>query len=365
MKLSRLFCPESGQARRVRMQENIRKAYQFLMDNGQSIVSNEAAIALGQESEERRQKMLQHPQVQYWIDCADQFRLKRQIHNSADTCLENWMHKLLSFGVRERDDSRLETLNREILQFIRDNPDDGFFFNTVNCTIAASWLICMGHQDKLVTDVIAERVHVVHEFIRKKNYDIYVDPVGYPTIPKQRAMHPLVNPVLYEKNVWKLPTVHDIFAFANLPEALRNSSIQSKIDDIIEYILDERYQRLYRGYGLMLVPPRAYYSMGWSVHLDHYFDNTPGLSQDGVVWAMELMSHFKPARESAWFRKTLQHLQEFEKDGLYEFPAAYLTESKNKYFVFGGHMGLGENRKNKTALMIESTAWMLRILKER
>ena len=133
----------------------------------------------------------------------------------------------------------------------------------------------MGHQDKLVTDVIAERVHVVHEFIRKKNYDIYVDPVGYPTIPKQRAMHPLVNPVLYEKNVWKLPTVHDIFAFANLPEALRNSSIQSKIDDIIEYILDERYQRLYRGYGLMLVPPRAYYYMGWSVHLDHYFDKLP------------------------------------------------------------------------------------------
>lgn len=82
--------------------------------------------------------MLQHPQVQYWIDCADQFRLKRQIHNSADTCLENWMHKLLSFGVRESDDSRLETLNREILQFIRDNPEDGFFFNTVNCTIAAS-----------------------------------------------------------------------------------------------------------------------------------------------------------------------------------------------------------------------------------
>lgn len=347
------------------MQEHIRKAYQFLMENGQSIVGNEATIALGQGSEEHRRKMLQHPQVQYWIDCAEQFRVKRQIHNSSDTCLENWMHKLLSFGVRESDDIRLERVNREILQFIRDNPDNEYFFNTVNCTIAASWLICMGHQDKVLTDIISERVHAIHEFIRAGNYDIYVDPAGYPSIPKQRAMHPLVNPLLYEKNVWKLPNIHDMFAFANLPAALCKKSIQDKIDDIVEYILDERYQRLYRGYGLMLVPPRTYYSMGWSVHLDHYFENASGLSPDGVVWAMELMSHFKPARESGWFRKTLQHLQQFEKDGLYEFPAAYMTEGKNKYYVGGGHMGLGENRKSKTALTIESTAWMLRILNER
>lgn len=112
----------------------------------------------------------------------------------------------------------------------------------------------------------------------------------------------------------------------------------------------------------MLVPPRTYYSMGWSVHLDHYFENNARLSQDGVVWAMELMSHFQPARESDWFRKTLQHLQEFEKDGLYEFPARYMNESKDKYYIGGGHMSLGENRKSKAALKIESTAWMLRIL---
>jgi hypothetical protein len=344
------------------MQEHIKRAYQFLVENGQSIVANEAATALGQGSEERRQLMLRHPMVQYWIDCAEQFRLKPQIHNGADTCLENWMHKLLSFGVKESDDIRLERLNREVLQFIYNNPDNGFFFNTVNCTITASWLICMGHQDKILTDLISERVHTIHGFIRSRNYDIYVNPAGYPSIPKQRAIHPLENPFLYEDNVWKLPTVHDMFAFANLPAALQNSSIQNKIDDIIAYILDERYQRLYRGYGLMLVPPRTYYSMGWSVHLDHYFENNAQLSQDGVVWAMELMSHFQPARESAWFRKTLQHLQEFEKDGLYEFPARYMNEGKDKYYVGGGHMGLGENRKSKAALKIESTAWMLRIL---
>jgi hypothetical protein len=254
-------------------------------------------------------------------------------------------------------------VNGEILQFIRDNPDSESFFNTINCTIVASWLICMGHEDQILTDIIAQRIHAIHGFASTGRYDIYVDPAGFSAIPKQRAMHPLVNPIFYENNVWKLPTVHDMFAFANLPPALRNnSSIQDRIDNIIEYILDERYQRLYRGYGLMLVPPRTYYSMGWSVHLDHFFENPVRLSQDGIVWAMELMSHFKPARESGWFQKTLQYLQQFEKEGLYEFPAGYIMEGRDKYYVGGGHMGLGENRKNKMALKIESTAWMLRIL---
>ena len=76
------------------------------------------------------------------------------------------------------------------------------------------------------------------------------------------------------------------------------------MDCIIEYILDERYQRLHRGYGLMLVHPDRYYSMGWSVHLDHYFNHDNEISSDGVIWAMELMSHFKKARESDWFKRT-------------------------------------------------------------
>lgn len=345
------------------MDEPIRKAYQFLFVNGQSIIRNEAAIALGLESNELRQEMFRHPQVQYWIDCSQAFLQKPQIHNAADICLENWMHKLLSFGNRENDDERLVSLNAGLIKYVKENLNNDFFFNSVNNTITASWLICMGHDEPILIDIILQRIKAIHEFVSKKDYNIHVSPKHYPSIPKSRSMHPLVNPDLYEKNLWKLPTVHDMFAFANLPPVLaKDDSVQKKINDIVEYVLDERYQKLYRGYGLMLVPPRTYYSMGWSVHLEHYFEDPTPVKIDGVVWMMELMSHFKPARQSGWFQRTLSHLEQFCEEGLYEFPVSYMTEGKDMYYVLGRHMGLGENRRNKLGLKLESTAWMLRIL---
>jgi hypothetical protein len=222
----------------------------------------------------------------------------------------------------------------------------------------------MGYEEQVVTDLLRERIEAVYDFAKEGNYDIYVKPEGYPAIPKARADHSLVDPSLYGNEIWKLPTVHDVFAYANLPAVLRKEPrIQKKIDVIIRYILDERYQRLPRGYGLMLVYPDKYYSMGWSVHLDHYFKDNARMGIDGVVWAMELMSHFGAARESEWFKRTLEHLEQYEKDGLYEFPACYLSEGTDKYYVGGGHMGLGENRRERKGLTIESTAWMMRILR--
>ena len=60
-------------------------------------------------------------------------------------------------------------------------------------------------------------------------------------------------------------------------------------------------------------------STGWSLHLDHYFEYNKRLSMDGVVWAMELMPHFKIACESDWLKQTLQHPEDYQKDGFYEF----------------------------------------------
>jgi hypothetical protein len=348
------------------LKDRTRKAYQYLYDNADSIIRYEASKALGIDSAQLRSEMIGHPQVQYWLECARQFIQTPAIHNSFDTCLENWMHKLLSFGVRESDDMQLKDIDSFILDFIKSSMDKPF--ENFNAVIAASWLVCMGYDDKTVTDIITDRVEVIHSFVKDRDYNIHISPKGYPSIPKARAMHPFVDPRLYETGKWKLPTVHDIFAFSCLPDAIKNDpQISSKIDDIIEYILDERYQRLYRGYGLMFVPPNKYYSMGWSVHLDHFFDVDSGIDadsgagQDGVVLSMEMMSRFKAARESDWFRKTLLHLESFGSDGLYRFPPSYLCEGKNKYYILGGHMGLGENRKSKAYLLLESTAWILRI----
>jgi hypothetical protein len=74
------------------------------------------------------------------------------------------------------------------------------------------------------------------------------------------------------------------------------------------------------------------------------------------------MSHFDTARSSKWFEQRMDYLESFKKGSIYDFPKSFLTEAKNKYYVGGGHMGLGENRRKKSWSTIESTAWMMRIL---
>lgn len=383
--------------------QDIYDKYKFLYEYGNPIIKNEAAIYLGEHEDNLRLNMLKCPEVQYWINCLHYFITKPQIHNGADTCFENAMHKLVSYGVKEKDDKRIQEVNTFILELLDSVLDNQTFFDSVNATILASWLACMGHTEKIVIDILQDRVDKVYSFVKDKDYNIHVDPKGFPAIPKARAMHPLVNPKLYENNIWRLPTIHDIFAYTQLSGLLpEDDQTQQKIDTIIEYIFDERYQRLYIGYGLMLVPPNKYYSMGWSMHLCRYFEstkaenstkaeskmteimpadntstekasaenktainttkeNTP-IDNTALVWQMALMSNFKKARETKWFKNNLEHLKSFEKDGIYQFPPSYLREEKNKYYVIGCHMGLGEEKKNKMRIKLESTAWMLRII---
>lgn len=344
------------------MNRDLYEKYNFLYEYGSSIIKNEAAEYLGINTDELRASLLKNPEVEYWIDCLYNFMEKPQVHNAADTCFENAMHKLLSYGIKETDDNRIYEVNKFILECFEVNIDNQNFFNSINTTILASWLACMGHTEAIIIDILRERVEKIYSAVKDKDYDIYADPKGFPTIPKARAMHPLVKPEFYKNNIWRLPTIHDIFAFAHLPEILRDDKeIQKKIDTIIDYIFDDRYQQFYIGYGLMLVPPRNYYSMGWSVHLCRYFEEET-FERYGFVWQMALMAKFNKARETDWFKNNLEYLKSFEDNGVYNLPVSYLKEEKNRYYVLGFHMGLGEDKKKKISNTLVSTAWILRII---
>ena len=341
----------------------LENGYRFLYEHGAPVLKNEAAMALGLSTGGLRDEMLRHPQVQYWLERLAHFMEKPAIHNAADECFENIMHKLLSLGVREGDHPLLSECSHGLIQYMKEHEGDLRFYDTINPAILCGWLTHMGHGEDIVCRLILQRIEAVYGFVKEGSYEIYVDTKGYPPIPAARAGHPLVNPTLYEGNVWKLPTVHDMFLYACLPQPLQGGLIlPGKIDTIIGYILDRRYQRLHTGYGLMHVKPNKYYGMGWSVHLSGYEESGSLPLREGTVWAMELMSHFPRARKSEWFLRMLAHLEQFGENGVYEFPPEYISEAKNKYFVGGGHMGLGEDRKKKLSRKLESTAWMMRIL---
>jgi hypothetical protein len=337
--------------------------YKFLYENAGPIIKNEAAKILGTSSEAIREEMLCLPEVQYWIDCSQSFMENPRVHDSFDTRLENWGHKLISFGITEEDDKRIADVNKYILRYIKENQGNGNFFDSISNVIAASYLARMGCEDKIVLDIIKGRIEAVYPVAKQGDFDIYADKKDFPRIPKARDRHPLVKPELYKGNVWRLPTLHDIFAFSKLPRSMASDTeLKSKIEAIIEYIMTPEYQKLPWGYGLMLVPPNTYYSMGWSVKLSRFFMQEIPNGIDPILWETELMSHFDTARSSKWFEQRMDYLESFKKGSIYDFPKSFLTEAKNKYYVGGGHMGLGENRRKKSWSTIESTAWMMRIL---
>lgn len=77
----------------------------------------------------------------------------------------------------------------------------------------------------------------------------------------------------------------------------------------------------------------------------------------------ELFSRFGVARESIWFQDALSMLEQSRTErGTYRFPSDHLKEKRNSYHLYGGaHMGLGENRRKRDWIEVESTFRMLNI----
>lgn len=342
------------------------KALNWLYDAGNPVIKLWAAERLGVSGEELarlRADMLQHPDVQYWVNCLLEVAKNPVIHNSFDACLENCMRKVLLFGVRPQDDPRLVVFTQGALEKLQYKLANPYWMNPVDYTILASFLAAMGCTDNAVTETIQERLDSAFEFASNGDYDMHTDPAGYPSIPAARRGHPLVHPRFYPENRYLYPLVYDLFTYTNLPEPLHTEENSRKIGAIIKSVLDERYQRLPWGYGLLFIPPNKYYGMGWSLHLPRFFGEEENrIATGGSVWWAEAMARYPEAVQSEWFKRMMEHLESFRtEEGCWKFPASYLTEGQNKYFVGGGHMGLGENKKNRNALKIESTAWMMRI----
>ena len=72
---------------------------------------------------------------------------------------------------------------------------------------------------------------------------------------------------------YHLPLIHDLYVLANLPAWMVDSSIAAKIDEILRYVLDPRFQAFSPGYGYAWIKDRrTCYSWGWSPHLAGYTD---------------------------------------------------------------------------------------------
>jgi hypothetical protein len=302
-------------------------------------------------------------------------RTLNAIHKGAG--LEGYVAKLLEYGLT-KDIKPFHERMRVFRQYVsnrwveaarasQDGQDVRDGWAIFIAIMLSSYLVRAGYRYADLLEFIKYRAEALYRNAKEKNVDVYYSEYELSKMPK-RPPNWLSTPVLRPEffgNKSPLPNIWDVFALAYSPEDRKPVELREQIRGIIEYVLDERFQELPWGYGLVFYNAnRRYYGCGWSPRLPGLQGFEDPLDQATLVLYVDLMSRFLEARDSAWFKCCLEHLETFGTGtGTYCFPKNYLQEKKDQSFVCGGSMGLGENRRTKNALEIESTFRMLLIKK--
>jgi hypothetical protein len=112
-------------------------------------------------------------------------------------------------------------------------------------------------------DFFFERLEHVSTFCERRNYDIYVPDGTFGGVPKAFRDRPVIWPELYSNGRFLFPLIYDLYGYRAMYSKL-DSTGRSRVDAVLRYILDDAYQRLLPGYGILRNGPGHYYAMGWA-----------------------------------------------------------------------------------------------------
>jgi hypothetical protein len=364
----------------------------WLMENGGAAIKFRTAAELMDDCPESIKKdladqLMENEKVKASLPLLDNFapvpyfehiRDFCKIHSSKSTDVEGIVPRLLNMGLRKgmpAFDERMLKFRKyvdndyvnEALNKSQDVPEDrhGIWY-LFTAVLLASYFVWGGYAFEESINMIKRQINLLHKTASQKIFDIYLTEGEKKDfrlrIPKGKEKVGVI------KSGIDLPLIYDLFHLAYLPEKAVDNELRQKIDTIIEYILEEKFQSLDEGYGYVFYKSEKgnFYNVigcGWRPVLPCFFNFDSERHLRTIVLYLNLMAHFEPAVQSNWFKNCLEHLEQYQTDtGTYRFPPNYLLNKKDGFFVMGGMMGL-EDRRTKKGLELESTFWMLLIKK--
>jgi hypothetical protein len=259
----------------------------------------------------------------------------------------------------------LEYLNRHIQAPPTDELGFGKLYHYRDCEkVLACFLPLLGYYDNpAVKCVTRQRLDVLYRFTTQQTYDIYVDGSKLKSVKKEWQPY-IINPDLYADGHIALPDMHDLLLFAGMYSHLAVAE-QNKIESIVEWLFGDGYSNILRRYGYFYAPGGSYNAKAiiFKLHLLDFkrmdFDKGDLAS---LLFYEFVLSHFAVAQKSEWFTDAFNYLKQYRSEtGRYVFPSHMLIEKPDSFVTFGGHMNVGENKKNKQYREILSTYWMERI----
>lgn len=296
---------------------------------------------------------------------------KEVIHGSSDICFENAMARAINLGLH-KGMHQLDEVAKPWINYV-----DGLVANkfTENYTpavphprkcfeaiIVAGLLLKAGYDDEAVISFMLASLKDLSEFTGRRDYDLYMaDTSSLKGMPNNFKGRPVIKQELYMEKGYLYPLIYDIVGLSGL-YALGIDDVDRSIGNVISCILTPEFHRsVVHGYGVLVTGPRKYYGMGWDPKAPGFFNIDSEIRGNQLLYMTYQYAPYPDAVKTSWFSRAMEHLESFcTEKGSYRFPSKYLPEATS-YAVTGGHMGLGENRRNKSALEVESTFWMMKV----
>ncbi len=298
-----------------------------------------------------------------------------EIHGSHDYRMENILGKCWILGLSKSIDVFAENMafiQKFLNEHIQTSPSKELSFGKLYHyrdyeKVLSCFLPLLGYfADDAVKHIARQRIGLLYPFTKQKRYDIYIDGAQLKGIKKEWQPF-VINPDLYADGHIILPDMHDLLLFAGMYQYL-TAAEQQQIETIVAWFFDDNYQNIIRRYGYFYVPEGNYHAKAiiFKLHLTD-FQNAAFDKGDlsPLLFNLFVLSHFETARSSEWFRLALTYLNQFKNEnGRYRFPSHFITEKKDAFVIFGGHMNVGEAKRNNLYHEVISTYWMERIMQK-
>ncbi len=300
----------------------------------------------------------------------DKKTLEHLIHSYKDTCIENFFPLLIDMGfhaglpIFEEKIAPAIDLFKYLFAFANDSV------HCFNYTLMLHRFFFMsGSLFPEVIESIENRLDAIHKVAKENLFDIYQDDSKLPKKPKIWADVGVLKDELNPFNInaeKPLPTIYDIWSLAYYADTCTNPEKAHKINDIVTYVLDPKFQKIREGYGLIWVKSRRlYHSCGWSPTLPLYEidDHPPQPVPYPLLDYLDFMSHFKTVHKSKWFHDCLNHLEQYKtKKGTYLFPKEFLHKKYiDKAFLNEANLSLKRNERELLKRELVSTMKMVEI----
>ncbi len=321
----------------------------WLFENGGPIIRYRTATQLmdspaGLDCDRLFRDVLETPEVCGWLQ---NLANSRHIHGSQDTDAENSLGKLLEFGLRRG----VPQLDEAVRLLLKD------FQLAFNPHVLTPFLLRGGYSaEPLVADWFAARLEKLFATARRGRFDFYLDESETARVPTAWRGKPVYKDEYGDASDYALPTCFDFYSLAYHTPPSGKKDVTEKLETIVAFLSDPRFQSTPGGYGWNHAKMRCY--AAGRVFL-------ACTEPSRLVLFFEPGARFASARSSPWFRQGLDQLESFRTaQGTYRFPQDLLREKRNSYYLYGGaHMGLGEDRRRPDALELELTFRMLKIKK--